>query len=91
MVHRIKIKNDEIKTLFKFNFNLFKKNKPKVILVLIANLKHHLFGPYGVCVRKISWLRNLLYPEQGKRKADPSWQVALPGDEGVPDKLQQTP
>ena len=77
LVRRIKIKNDEIKTLFKHNFNLFKKNKPKVILVLITNLKHHFFGPYGVCVRKISWLRNVLYPEQGKRKVDLTHKIQI--------------
>ena len=70
LMRRIRIKNDEIKTLFKLNFNLFKQSKPKAVCVLIEKLKHHLFGPYGVCVRKLCWLRNLMYPEHYKRKID---------------------
>lgn len=70
LMRRIRIKNDEIKTLFKLNFNLFKQSKPKAVCVLIENLKHHLFGPYGVCVRKLCWLRNAMYPEHYKRKID---------------------
>jgi hypothetical protein len=69
-MRRIRIKNDEIKTLFKLNFNLFKKSKPKAVCVFITNLKHHLFGPYGVCVRKLLWLRNMLYPDHSKRRVD---------------------
>lgn len=60
---QIQRNKNEIAKLFKINFHLFRKKKPKAVTIFIHQLKTYFFGINGVLIKRIKWLRYVLYPD----------------------------